>query len=135
LVELPPEFYTGNANDDDNVEADPTNSPEEGSRRNDNEANSHDIVIKVGTNSEVRVRRAKVNVMAFKDVIAEGTRRLEEKNLGVVRYRGVLRESRKRKYADHIYDSVKELQHDDGIDSSPIITRQMLKLKRMKWNV
>ena len=92
-VELPPEFY-GN-NPDDNEDGDLQNVDE---ARMVNDADAREVVVKVGRSGEVKIRRAKVNFMAFKDVIVEGKSKLEAKNLPVVRYRGILRDIRKRKY-------------------------------------
>ena len=90
--------------------------------------------MKVGKSGEVKIRRAKVNLMAFKDVIAEGKSKLEAKNLPVVRYRGILRDGRKRKFAEYIYDSVTTSEMNPSDDGSSQITNEMSKLKRMKWN-
>ena len=54
--------------------------------------------------------------MAFKDIIAEGRRRLEKKNLHVVRYRSFKRENRKRKLDDEVYDEISKFL--DGVNES-----------------
>ena len=49
-----------------------------------------------------------MNELVFKDIIAEGRRKLEKKNLDVVRYRRFEREKRKRKLDDEVYDEISE---------------------------
>ena len=88
-VELPPEFY---GIDPDNNEE--IHSQNVDSVRTTNDADAREVVVKDGRSGEVKLRRAKVNLMAFKDVIAEGKTKLEAKNLPVVRYRGILRDAR-----------------------------------------
>ena len=128
-VELPPEFY--GIDPDNNEDIDSQNVDEV---RTSNDADARDVVVKVGRSGEVKIRRAKVNLMAFKDVIAEGKTKLEAKNLPVVRYRGILRDGRKRKFAEYIYDSVTTTETNATDNGSFPITNEMSKLKRMKWN-
>ena len=73
--------------------------------------------------------------MGFKDVIEEGEWKLREKNLTIVRYRSILRDGWKRKFADFIYESVKATQQKMDDSDVPDISIEMTKLKRMKWSV
>ena len=129
-VELPPEFYGNNPGDNEDVDVQNVDEA-----RTSNDADAREVVVKVGKSGEVKIRRAKVNLMAFKDVIAEGKSKLEAKNLPVVtRYRGILRDGRKHKFAEYIYDSVTTSEMNPSDDGLSQITNEMSKLKRMKWN-
>ena len=62
--------------------------------------------------------------MCFKDVIAEGTRKLEKKELPTRRYRQLLRQQRRRKMEDDIYN-----ENVDGVEDDET-KQEMAKLKR-----
>ena len=72
--------------------------------------------------------------MAFKDIIDEGERKLEAKNLSVVRrYRGIImRDGRKRKFAEYIYYSVTTSETNLSDVGLFPITNEMSKLKHLK---
>ena len=88
-VELPPEFCSIDPENNEDIDLQNVDSV-----RTTNDADAREVIVKVGRSGEVKIRRAKVNLMAFKDVIAEGKTKLEAKNLPVVRYRGILRDAR-----------------------------------------
>ena len=78
----------------------------------------------------VRVRRAAVNVLCFKDVIAEGTRKLESRELHICRFRKFARQKRKRKIDDDVYNEQKRYT-DNGVEHEETVF-EMSKLKRRR---
>ena len=129
-VELPEAFY-GNTNitndsDQSNEGTIQSNTPSE------NGADRRDVEIATGTRTSINIRRAAVNEIIFKDVIAEGRRRLEKKNLGIVRYRSFEREKRKRALDDEVYDEINSFSMGDKESIDDEI--DLAKLKRMRYD-
>ena len=92
-----------------------------------------EVEIATGKRTKIRIRRAAVNELAFKDVVAEGRRMLEKKNLAVLRYRMFLREKRKRAFEDSVYEEVKK--YSNGGEESIDDEIELRKLKRMRVSV
>ena len=129
-VELPEAFYGNMTNDNDSDE------PEEqinGTTFSQNVADRGEVEITTGRQTNIKIRRAAVNELAFKDIVAEGRRRLEKKNLHVVRYRGFERENRKRKLDYEVYDEISKFL--DGVNESMEDEIELGKLKRMKYDM
>ena len=83
-VELPPEFYSIDPENNEDIDVQNADSV-----RTTNDADAREVIVKVGRSGEVKIRRAKVNLMAFKDVIVEGKTKLEKRIclwLGIVVY-------------------------------------------------
>jgi len=123
-VELPQGFYDGGEdaeggdNDTDSVE-DRNNGPDR-----------NEVEFRLGR-GKIKVRRAAVNMSAFVDVIGVGKTNLLRKNLTVVRYRAKLRESRKRKIDEIIYNKISNYT-TVAVDETTETAREILNLKRMK---
>ena len=98
-----------------------------------NVADRREVEIATGRRTNIKIRRAAVNELAFKDIIAEGRRRLEKKNLHVVRYRSFVRENRKRKLDDEVYDEISKFSN--GTNESMEDEIDIGKLKRMRYNM
>ena len=100
-------------------------TPEVG-KTNVNAADWNEVEIRTGLtgNKTIRVQRAAINLLCFKDVIAEGTRKLERKELPTRRYRQLLRQQRRRKMEDDIYN-----ENEDGVEDDET-KLEMAKLKR-----
>ena len=129
-VELPEAFYGNMTNDNDSDE------PEEqinGTTFSQNVADRGEVEITTGRQTNIKIRRAAVNKLAFKDIVAEGRRRLEKKNLHVVRYRSFERENRKRKLDYEVYDEISKFL--DGVNESMEDEIELGKLKRMKYDM
>ena len=88
--------------------------------------------IATGRRTKIKIRIAVVNELVFKDIIAEGRRRLEKNNLHVVRYRRFEREKRKRKLNDEVYDEISKFS--DGRNESIEDEIELRKLKRMRYD-
>ena len=127
-VELPEGFY-GNATHD-NESDEPV---EQRNTSSQNVADRREVEIATGRRTNIKIRRAAVNELAFKDIIAEGRRRLEKKNLHVVRYRSFVRENRKRKLDDEVYDEISKFSN--GTNESMEDEIDLGKLKRMRYNM
>ena len=126
-VELPSGFY-GNVGDEDGENE--LNQPRVDGESNVNAADRNEVEIQTGStgNKTVRVRRAAINVLCFKDVIAEGTRKIEKKELPTRRYRELLRQRRRRKMEDDIYN-----ENEDGVEDEET-KLEMVKLKKRNIN-
>jgi hypothetical protein len=127
-VELPDEFY-GNDTNDDEEDGEVTAA----SIASGNRADKSEVDIATGKRTKIRIRRAAVNELAFKDVVAEGRKMLEKKNLAVLRYRMFLREKRKRAFEDSVYEEVKK--YSNGGEESIDDEIELRKLKRMRVSV
>ena len=90
-VELPEGFYGNEGSDNESDEP-----IERMSSSSDNLADKGEVDIATDKHTKMKIRRAAVNELAFKDVVSEGRRKLEKKNLHVVRYRSFQRENRKK---------------------------------------
>ena len=126
-VELPSGFYgEANAGDIDSQSNETNGTPTE----NANTADRNEIEIRTGKvgKKTVRVRRTAVNMLSFKDVIKEGRRKLESRQLPVRRYRRFARQQRKRRIDDEIYLEQKKYS-DNGTENEETIN-EMAKLKR-----
>ena len=102
-VELPDEFY-GNSNDEEETDGE----FQAGTIPPGNRADRSEVEISTGKTTKIHIRRATVNELAFKDVLAEGRKMVQNKNLGVLRFRAFLREKRKREFENSVYDEVKK---------------------------
>ena len=124
-VELPDAFY-GNASNNNE-------SGEQGEQMSSrNVADRGEVEIATGRRTKIKIRRAAVNELVFKDIIAEGRRKLEKKNLDVVRYRRFEREKRKRKLDDEVYDEISAFS--EGGNESIEDEIELRKLKRMRYD-
>ena len=73
-----------------------------------------------------------VNELCFKDIIANGTKKLEAKNLATVRHRKFQRQERKRNIDNDVYEEYKRYC-ENGVEDGD--TRfEMSKLKRRNPN-
>ena len=73
-----------------------------------------------------------VNELAFKDVVSEGLRKLQKKNLHVVHYHSFQQENRKRKLDVDVYDEIN--QYSNGSNESIEDEIDLVKLKQMRHN-
>ncbi len=136
-VELPNGFYgTGEDHDEDEDEEENVrHNNEQHDEANEDSlcADSNEVEIRTGPGKrKERVRRMAVNVLCFKDIIAEGTRKLELKDLPIVRHRKFLRRERKKEIDSNVYEYYKSSCEDGDEDEG---TRfEMAKLKRTLHN-
>ena len=97
---------------------------------NANTADRNEVEIRTGKvgRKTVRVRRTAVNTSTFKDVIHEGTRKLESRQLPIEPFRHFARQQRKRRIYDDMYDGQKK-DSDNGTKNKETMNK-MAKLKR-----
>ena len=97
---------------------------------NANTADHNEIEIQTGKVGEktVCVRRTAVNTLSLKDVIDEGGRKLESRQLPIRRFRRFAKQQRKRRINDDIYDEQKKYS-DNGTKNEETMN-EMAKLKR-----
>ena len=129
-VELPGQFY-GESNgleeeDVDDMEVEVSNN-------SNNRADAEEVEVITANRVKIRVRRAAVNSLAFKDIISKGMNDLESKNLPQHRFRRLLRERRKRKMDDHVYKQSSAFGDESEENENNIY--EMAKLKRMKYSI
>ena len=107
-----------------------SNEGNETTTSNSNTADRNEVEIRTGKvgKKTVRVRRTAVNTLSFKDVIQEGTSKLESRQLPIRRYRRFARQRRKRRIDDDIYDEQKKYS-DNGTENEETMN-EMAKLKR-----
>ena len=101
----------------------------------ENVADKGEVEISTGGQcTTIKIWRAAVNneLACFKDVVAEGLRKLDKKNLHVVRFCSFLRENRKRKLDDDVYNEV--TKYSNGSDECMEDEIDLAKLKRMRFN-
>ena len=100
--------------------------------RSGNVSDRRDVEIATGKRTSIKIRRAAVNKIVFKDVIAEGRKQLEKKNLHIVRYHSFEREKRKRELDDEVYDEINSFSMGDkeSIDNEI----DFAKLKHMRYD-
>ena len=126
-VELPRKFY-GEADVDETDSQ--LNEENETRTSNENTVDRNEVEIlagKVGRKNG-RVRRSAVNTLSFKDVIQEGTRKLESRQLHIRRFRRFARQQRKRRIDDEVYQEQKRYS-DNGTENEETLN-EMAKLKR-----
>ena len=99
---------------------------------NHNTADRNEVEIRTGRigKKTVQVRMAAVNVLCFKDVIAEGTMKLESRELHIRRFRKFARQQRKRKIDDDVYNEQKSYG-ENGVEHEETVF-EMSKLKRWR---
>ena len=126
-VELPSGFY-GEANSGD-IDAQ-LNDADGTTTTNSNTADRNETEIRTGKvgKKTIRVRRTAINTLCFKDVVDEGRRKLESRQLPLRRYRRFLRQLRKRRIDDDIYDEHRKYS-DMGTENEETMN-EMAKLKR-----
>ena len=70
-----------------------------------------------------------MNTLSFKDVIQEGTIKLESRQLHIRRFRRFARQQRKRRIDDEVYQEQKRYS-DNGIENEETLINEMAKLRR-----
>ena len=71
-----------------------------------NVADQNEFELASVNKTKMECRRAAKNLLGFKDVLAMGIHQIEDKQLPKVRYRKVLRNARKRKSHEYMYESI-----------------------------
>ena len=71
-----------------------------------------------------------MNTLSFKDVIQEGTRKLESRQLHIRRFRRFARQQRKRRIDDEVLYQEQKRYSDNGIENEETLINEMAKLRR-----
>ena len=132
-VKLPSGFYGMQPDDDEEDRGEENGQNLGGGNRNDNAADRNEVEIRIGRSKKTeRVGRMVVNKLCFKDIIGNGTKKLEEKNLATVRHQKFQRQERKKNIDNDVYEEYKRYC-ENGVEDGDTHF-EMLKLKRRNLN-
>ena len=133
-VKLPSGFYSMQPDEDDEEDRGEENDQNVGhGNQNDNAADHNEVEIRIGCSKKTeRVRRKAVNELCFEDIIGNGTKKLEAKNLATVCHQKFQRQGRKRNIDNNVYEEYKRYC-ENGVEDGDTHF-EMSKLKRRSPN-